>query len=362
MTRLSLSATALAALGLVASIPFAAPAAFAGGGKSTPPPAKPAAKPAEKYASLADLEAAADETEAAAHKDLRRARYEKVVAYLAANPEAKDREQAVGTAMDLAEEVEEWAKAVEHADAYLKAYEKGERRVDVLFSKAGALTHVGAKEATVAAYADAFAAVDVEKTNPNVVLGACAAYADYLMDQNDVEGARGAYQKVKDLYASHPAADQIAGLLEGWAKNLDQIGADAIAFPDGAKDLDGKPVTLADFKGKVLLIDFWATWCGPCRAEMPNVIKAYTKYHAKGFEVLGVTLDRAHDADKVKAFIKDKGMPWRQCYYENGDNEVAKAYNVEGIPHTVLVGGDGKVLRIGLRGPALEKALERLFK
>ncbi|MBL9087730.1 MAG: TlpA family protein disulfide reductase [Planctomycetia bacterium] len=362
MTRLSVSAATLAALGLVASIPFAAPAAFAGGGKPAPA-ATPAAKPAaEKYASLADLEAAADAAEAAAQKDLRRARYEKVVAYLAASPDAKDREQAVGTAMDLAEEVEEWAKAVEHADAYLKAYEKGERRVEVLLTKAGALTHVGTKEATKAAYGAAFDAVDVEKTNPNLVLGAYSSYADYLVDQNDLEGAKAAYQACKDKYASHEASNQIAGLVESWAKNLEMVGLDAIAIPANAKDLDGKPVTLADYKGKVLLIDFWATWCGPCRAEMPNVIKAYTKYHAKGFEVLGISLDRPNDVEKLKSYIKEKAMPWRQVHYSEGPNDVASAYGVEGIPHTVLIGGDGKVIRIGLRGAALEKTLERLFK
>jgi thiol-disulfide isomerase/thioredoxin len=362
MTRLSVSVATAAAVALAASIPFAVPAAFAGGGKPAPA-AKPGAKPAtEKYASLGDLETAADAAEAAAQKDLRRARYEKVVAYIAANPDAKDRERAVGTAMDLAEEVEAWAKAVEHADAYLKAYEKGERRIDALLTKAGALTHVGTKDTTKAAYDAAFEAVDVEKTNPNLVLGAYSSYADYLVDQNDLEGAKAACQAAKDKFASHEASSQIAGLVEGWAKNLEMIGTDAIEIPANAKDLEGKPVTLADYKGKVVLIDFWATWCGPCRAEMPNVIKAYTKYRAKGFEVLGISLDRPGDVEKLKSYIKDKAMPWRQVHYSEGPNDVATAYGVEGIPHTVLVGADGKVIRIGLRGPGLEKALAKLFK
>lgn len=366
MSRPALRLVLAAAVASLAALPLATDA-LAGGGKPTPPkpagktPAAPAEK-AEKYDSLGALEAACDDAESAASKEMRRKRYDKVVAYLAANGSAGDAERATGVAMDLAEELEEWTKTVEHADAYLKGWAEGQRKVDALLTKAGAMGHLpGKKDETVKAYEAAFAAVDVEKVNPNTVFGAYVGYADWLADADDVAGAKAAYEKLKEVYTSHPAAGQISQLAEGLIKNLDAVGQEATAFPDTAKDLEGKPVTLADYKGKVLLIDFWATWCGPCRAEMPNVIKAYKRFHDKGFEVLGISLDRPGDVQKLKDYIREKAMPWRQVHYSDGQNAVADAYGVEGIPHTVLVDKDGKVLRIGLRGDALQRKLEKLF-
>jgi outer membrane lipoprotein-sorting protein/peroxiredoxin len=136
-----------------------------------------------------------------------------------------------------------------------------------------------------------------------------------------------------------------------------KVGALPIAIK--GKDLEGKPVTLDQFKGKVLLLDFWATWCGPCVGELPNVIAAYTKYHAKGFEVVGISLDQENSRPKLEAFIKDHKMPWQQIYdgkYWKAENAVA--YGVQAIPFTLLIGRDGKIAAVGARGPALAPAIE----
>ena len=123
---------------------------------------------------------------------------------------------------------------------------------------------------------------------------------------------------------------------------------------------DGKEIALSSLRGKVVLIDFWASWCGPCRKEMPNVIKAYAKHKEKGFEVYGVSLDQ--DRDRwIEAIAKD-GMTWPQVsdlkYWQS---EAAKMYNVQSIPYTVLIDKEGKIIDKNLRGEALDKKLDEIL-
>lgn len=123
----------------------------------------------------------------------------------------------------------------------------------------------------------------------------------------------------------------------------------------------GGTVALSDLRGKVVLIDFWASWCRPCRIENPNVKRVYEKYAAKGFEILGVSLDR--DQASWEKAISDDGLPWKHVSdlgYWN--NSAAQEYGVSGIPYTVLVDRDGKILDKGLRGEQLEARLAELLK
>ena len=107
--------------------------------------------------------------------------------------------------------------------------------------------------------------------------------------------------------------------------------------------VDGTPVDLAKRHGKVVLVDFWATWCPPCREEVPNVVAAFKKYHDKGFEVVGISLDQ--DKDALQSFVKDKGMVWPQYFDGKGwDNEISSRFGIDSIPAMWLLDKKGMLV------------------
>jgi len=126
-------------------------------------------------------------------------------------------------------------------------------------------------------------------------------------------------------------------------------------------DINGKPVSITDFKGKYVLIDFWASWCGPCRKENPNVVAAYNKYKDKNFTILGVSLDQ--DKDSWVQAIKNDNLAWAQMSdLKQWQSAAVSTYNIEGIPFNVLIDPTGKVIAQELRGPALEQKLAEVLK
>ncbi len=135
-----------------------------------------------------------------------------------------------------------------------------------------------------------------------------------------------------------------------------------MAMPDIAlADPDGQARSLSDLRGKVVLVDFWASWCGPCRRENPNVVRAYEEYKDRGFEVMSISLDR--DATKWKRAIEQDGLAWPNHISDlkGWGSVVTELYGISSIPHAILIDGNGTVVATHLRGARLEQELDKLL-
>jgi peroxiredoxin len=170
----------------------------------------------------------------------------------------------------------------------------------------------------------------------------------------------------KQVIADFPgtrAASELPALIDRMEKDaiaaaITAVGKEFAPFKETATD--GTVVDLAAYRGKVVLVDFWATWCGPCVGELPHVKEAYEKHHATGFEVIGVSLDQ--DGDKLAAFTKENAMPWPQIFDGQGwKSKLAQAYGIRSIPATFLLDRDGKIAAKGLRGEALSAKVAELL-
>jgi peroxiredoxin len=174
----------------------------------------------------------------------------------------------------------------------------------------------------------------------------------YLDQQKDVRVFDDLYASLSKEYPESKYVKDFASIVE----NLKKLPVGSPAPEIKLKTPEGKQVSLSSFKGKYLLVDFWAAWCGPCRKENPHVAELYRKFKNKNFEILGVSLD--DNTDAWKEAIKKDGLVWTQVSeLKKWDSEVVKAYEIDAIPFTVLVDKEGKIIAKGLTGEELERKL-----
>lgn len=172
--------------------------------------------------------------------------------------------------------------------------------------------------------------------------------------------------EVKALFAKLSDKLKQTSVGKSLKENLDmrstvEIGSKAPEF--SAPNPQGEQIALKSVLGKVTLVDFWAAWCKPCRVENPNVVKVYNKYHDKGFNIIGVSLDRAGQKDRWVQAIKDDKLTWAQVSnLQFWNDPVAKLYNVRAIPAAFLLDENGVIVATNLRGEALEAKVKELIE
>jgi peroxiredoxin len=196
------------------------------------------------------------------------------------------------------------------------------------------------------------------KQNPGLFMSLCVLKEIDLGREIDVPTVDPLFNSLSENVRTTATGLAFAQALEV-ARSL-SVGAMAPLFTEN--DVNDKPVSLKDFRGKYVLVDFWASWCEPCRDENPNVVKAYNQFKNKNFTVLGVSLDKAGQKNRWLEAIRADGLEWTQVSdLKYWDNEVAKLYHIHGIPQNYLIDPTGKIVGKSLRGEELIKKLESIL-
>lgn len=199
--------------------------------------------------------------------------------------------------------------------------------------------------------------IDFIKSNPQSMLS--------LYSLQDIAGSSDDITEVETLFNNLSAevkASELGKSLQAQLETSKAVAIGAIAPDFTQADTAGNPVSLKDFRGKYVLLDFWASWCGPCRAENPNVVEAYQKFKDKNFTVLGISLDREGAKDAWMKAIHDDNLTWTQVSdLKFWENAVARQYGIRSIPQNFLLDPQGKIIATNLRGEELHKKLEEVL-
>ncbi len=303
----------------------------------------PVKAPAKAHANVAEIQDAHD-----------RALIGDLAGYLTANPKAGDADQAYMTLFDKAIEHDWFAAQETIAKQYLSLRPDGPVRSLAQIVATMARAQANDFNSAIARYHELMTGLGKPEQEEFA-----SNFADSLASSATAAGeyavARKVYQELLDRYGESPTLRQ---KIRGELLRLDKIGKPAPAFV--ARDLAGKPLSLDAYRGKYVLLDFWATWCAPCVAEVPRLQAAYAKYHDAGLEIIGVSLDETKPA--INDFIKARKIAWPQLHNASAEADLVEAFGVSTIPATFLIDPQGVVIRLELRGAVLDQTLAKILK
>jgi thiol-disulfide isomerase/thioredoxin len=275
---------------------------------------------------------------------------------LADKPGDEEMEFAVEAKMNMLENPEQLAAFA--AELKASGHEKPARQVHGFMLQLAlrkALT--GGREPMQKAIEDVIAFLEKDPPqSADVGLAFTAGRLAEMSGDNDL--AVNTYRSLAKAFAASkdPKLVEFSEILAGVTRRLSLVGH---PMKIEGKLLDGSTFDWSKYQGKVVLVDFWATWCGPCLREIPNMMECYELYHDKGFEIVGLSLDPTL-AD-LEAFVKEKKIPWTIVFGDGKPSLTASYYGVLAIPTTILVGKDGKVVSLNVRGESLRSELEKLL-
>jgi peroxiredoxin len=274
--------------------------------------------------------------------------------YLQKYPKADDRDQAYAALFNKAIEHDWFSDVEELAGHYLKSDPEGPVKALAQIIQTMAHAHAGKFDVALGRYREL-----MQGLGQNDQEEFAASFSENLaataVAAGEVATARQVYTTLLARFGESPNLRQKIG---AELKRLDKVGKPATAF--ATENIKGGPVRLADYRGKYVLLDFWATWCAPCLSELPRLQSAYATYHNAGFEIIGVSLDENKAA--VIDFTKVRKIPWPQVHNASSSFDLVEAFGVITIPAVYLIDPEGVIVRLDPRGKALDDTLSRLFK
>lgn len=307
------------------------------------------AGPGEAMAGVA-LAARADEQLAEAERASHRAAAHVWEGFLDAGLVAGGAQGAYGPWTAALEAAEDWAGLMAAVARFRTAYPGHEPAAEILEREIKATLLAGELDRAHAAILSLEAA-----RTPRLVLDRLTLATRLVVAQRYAEGRR----LVQEALASPSVGSDDRVLLETALESWQSLGEELAPF--SGKTLDGRRFDLGSLKGRVVLLDFWATWCPPCRESIPELVALYEDWAPRGLEIVGVNLDSEDESRQVKEFLRQRRATWRQLADDQGNTPISDRYGVKAIPTTFLLDASGRLVGIDLSGAELEAVLERLL-